>query len=81
MHHREGHKEGFSTWDWFIAVALAVVWIFESTTAILLSFRRGHWSVLLVGVLGLYYGFLWLGAARTGRRLHRREGLWPSRRR
>ena len=80
MQHREGHKERFSTWDRIIAVALAAVWIVASTTAILLSFRRGHWSVLLVGVLGLCYGLLWLRAARTGRRLHGEE-LWPWRRR
>jgi len=81
LQHRGGHKERLSTWDRFVAVALAAVWIVASTTAILLSFRRGHWSVLLVGVLGLCYGLLWLRAARTGRRLHWREAPWPWRRR
>jgi len=81
VQHRERHKERFSRRDRFIAVALAVVWIFASTIAILLSFRRGHWSLLLVGVLGLSCGFLWFKAARAGRRLHWREGLWPWRRR
>ena len=70
----------FSTADRVIAAGLAVVWIGASMTAILLGFSGRHWTVALIGILGLGYGLLWLRASCLGRRLHWKGVLWPGER-
>ena len=67
----------FSTSDRTVAVGLAAIWIGTSLVAILLGLRHGHWRILIIGTLGLWYGFVWLRAAWTGRRLQWREAIWP----
>ena len=71
----------FSAGDRVIAVALTVVWIGASLTAILLGFSGRHWTVGLIGIFGLGYGLLWLKAAYVGRRLRWKEVFWPRKRR
>jgi hypothetical protein len=65
----------FSAVERAVAAGLALVWIGASLTAILWGLRRGVWAVLIAGPLGLWYGMLWVRAARLGRRVHWREGL------
>jgi hypothetical protein len=67
----------FSTVDRVVAVGASAIWIGASVAAILLGLRRGHWNALIIGTLGLWYGILWLRAARKGRRLQWREAIWP----
>ncbi|PYT17241.1 MAG: hypothetical protein DMG59_07935 [Acidobacteria bacterium] len=69
-------RSRFSTVERVVALGLALAWIGASVTAILLGFRRGHWAVLIVAPLGLWYGMLWVRAAWIGRRLHWKEGIW-----
>lgn len=71
----------FSMGDRVIASALAVVWSGTSIAVILLGFRGRHWTVALIGIIGLGYGLVWLKAAFLGRRLHWKEVFWQRERR
>lgn len=56
---------------------LAAVWLMAGVAAIVLSLGAGHWPLGVVGVLALWYGWLWLRVVRFGKRLTVREALMP----
>jgi Flp pilus assembly protein TadB len=65
-------KKGFSPIDRAAAVFLAAVWIAGSLVAILAGLHKGLWTAVAVGLVGAWYGTLWLRAAHQGRYLR-----WP----
>jgi hypothetical protein len=71
------HRSTLSAVERAIALLLAAIWIVGSFTAILAGLRHGFWVALIVGPLGIWYGMLWVRAARMGRRLRWSEAIRP----
>jgi hypothetical protein len=52
--------------DWFLSTALFLLYLVCLFTVCLLTFRKGH---VLLGILGIFFPFLWLiGAVLPARR-------------
>jgi predicted acyltransferase len=63
-----------------IAGALATVWIGVGLLAIAIGLAQGRWLPPLCGVVAVWYGLVWMRAAREGRLLRWPQGLLPWRR-
>jgi len=57
------------------AVVLAVVWVTVGLMAIGIGVARQRWTAFVLGPVAVWYGFLWVRVARTGRWI-----WWPWRR-
>jgi hypothetical protein len=56
--------------DWFFAIGLGVLYLVLLFTVCVLTFRKGHW---VLGILGIFLPFLWLiGAVLPPRRRYAR---------
>ena len=52
-----------------VAVVLGLVWILAGLAAGMYGLVLHRWPALLLSPPAVFYGFLWLRVARTGRRL------------
>ncbi len=48
---------------------LALVWLGASLAALVLGLRHRLWIMSIAGLLGVYYGTLWIRVAWLGRKL------------
>ncbi|MBA2628065.1 MAG: hypothetical protein H0U85_08630 [Gemmatimonadales bacterium] len=55
-----------------VAGVLAAIWIIVGIGAAVLGVRQGRVGAILLGAVGVAYGLVWLGVARTGH-----YALWP----
>ena len=52
--------------DWFLAIGLGVLYLVLLFTLAVMTFRKGHW---VLGLIGFIFPVLWLvGAVLPGRR-------------
>jgi hypothetical protein len=66
----EGDKKRMSGLDWFFAIGLGVLYLVLLFTVCVLTFRKGHW---VLGILGIFLPFLWLiGAVLPSKRRYAR---------
>ena len=73
---RQRPSRGFS----LVAAALAAVWIGGGFFATLAGIAQGRWVPPVCGLFAVWYGLVWVRAARQGRRLRWPDGLLPWRR-
>jgi hypothetical protein len=60
-----------------VAALLASVWLISGFAALCLGVAHARWVPVVIGPLGMWYGWLWVRVAWTGRRL---DSVWPWRR-
>jgi hypothetical protein len=69
------HPAELSAGNRAVALVLGVVWTLAGLGAGVYGLVLHRWPALLLSSPAVFYGFLWLRVARTGRQLR-----WPSRR-
>ncbi len=56
---------------------LAIVWLCAGIAAVVAGAIAQRWILIPIGLIALWYGFIWVRVARQGRRLTLREALTP----
>jgi len=56
---------------------LAAVWLVAGVAAIAIAVSTSHWSLAAFGAAAVWYGTVWIRAARRGRLLTSREAFTP----
>jgi hypothetical protein len=62
--------------SWFLSIGLGVLYLVLLFTVAVITFRKGHW---VLGLIGIFIPILWvLGAILPDKRRHRgaRENYW-----
>jgi hypothetical protein len=60
-----------------VGALLASVWIGAGVAAVFVGAGAHRWLLVAVGLAAIWYGLIWVGVARQGRRMTAREALTP----
>lgn len=58
-----------------VALALALIWIIAGIGAVALGLNGRRWMLLLIGMVAIWYGFVWVRVVREARKLQWSEAL------
>lgn len=60
-----------------VGALLASVWMAAGIVAVFFGARAHRWLLVALGLAAIWYGLIWVGVARQGRRMTVRQALTP----